>query len=326
MTTSVRSTDNSSGPTDIGPAGWKGTLQRTRKRLVRDRVSMAAGSLAYHWFLALFPVVIAALGVLSLVKLGGGTMHHLTNGIAKALPSGTASVFDAAVKAATKKSSGSLTAVIIGVLVALWSASSGMAVLEQALDIAYEVPVDRKYVARRIRAFPLMALTAVLGGLAAALVVFGQPIGSAIGGVMPFGGTAFTVAWTVVRWVVALALVGVLFSIYYSFGTNRESPRWQWVSPGGLLATGVFLVASLGFSYYVSAFGSYSKTYGSFAGVAILIFWLWLTGLAVLLGGELNAEVEREAVAHGHDTGAMSPPVRSDSSSGDRMDPRRAAV
>jgi membrane protein len=311
-----RSHGGSDGPTDLGRSGWKATLKQTQKRIVRDRVTMAAGSLAYHWFLALFPAVIAALGLLSLLKVGPSTEHHLTDGIAKALPPGTAGVFDAAVTAATRKASGSLVAVIIGIAIALWSASSGMAVLEQALDVAYEVPEDRKYAARRAHAFPLMAITAVLGGLAAALIVFGKPIGDSIESVMPFGGTPFTVGWTVVRWVLAIAVVSVLFSGLYYLGANRDRPHWRWVSPGGLVATAVFLVASLGFSFYVSAFGSYGKTYGSFAGVAILIFWLWLTGLAVLIGGELNAEVEREAAARGHGAGTTVPAAGTEAGSG----------
>jgi membrane protein len=311
-----RSHGGSDGPTDLGRSGWKATLKQTQKHMVRDRVTMAAGSLAYHWFLALFPAVIAALGLLSLLKVGASTEHHLTDGIAKSLPPGTAGVFDAAVRAATRKASGSLVAVIIGIAIALWSASSGMAVLEQALDVAYEVPEDRKYVSRRAHAFPLMAITALLGGLAAALIVFGKPIGNSIESVMPFGGTPFTVAWTIVRWVLALAVVSVLFSGLYYFGANRDRPHWRWVSPGGLVATAVFLVASLGFSFYVSAFGSYGKTYGSFAGVAILIFWLWLTGLAVLIGGELNAQVEREAAARGHGAGTTVPAAGAEAGSG----------
>jgi len=288
---------------------WLGVMTEVRSGLKRDRVSLSAGSLAYHWFLALFPAVVVALGCIALAHVTPATVRTFTRGIDKALPRGVSSVFSTAVKAAGRRTTGSAVAVAVGVVVALVSASGAMAALQQALDMAYGVTKDRTFVARRVRAIPLMAATGLFGGIAAALIVFAQPLGSLLQHHLSIHGTAFVAAWTVVRWVATILVVLVLFSIYYFVGPNRPDRRWQWASPGGLVGTAIFLLASLGFSFYVSEFGSYGATYGSFAGVAILIFWLYLTGFAVLLGAEINAAVEASASTAPVEASASTAPV-----------------
>lgn len=295
-------------PVDLESKGWKAIVQPTLTRCQGDRVTMMAGSIAYHGFLALFPTVIALIGITQLVGLGGPAVASLVRGIGKALPSGASDVLTTAVKAAQQRTSGALTVTILAVVVALWSASGGMAVVQSGLNIAYDVAEDRRFVKQRVVGLMLLLVTIVLGGAASALVVFAKPLGGAIASSMSISDGAFIVPWTILRWLVTVVLIITLFAFLYAFATNRNPPHWAWFSPGGVVGAVVWLSASFALSFYVSELGSYGKTYGALAGVAVLLFWFYLTALAVLLGAELNASIERQAAVEGVATGAEPPP------------------
>jgi membrane protein len=272
---------------------WTTDVRSTLAHMKSNRVNIAAGAFAYRWFLAIFPIIIALLGITTLITMSRGVVLNLLHGVTKSLPSGAAQVFTGAISHATQRSNADLVTTIVACVVALWSATSGMVIVEEGLDMAYDLPRDRSFLAKRLVALPLLLGAIVLGSAASALIIFGPQLGTAIEHTVPIGGTAFSAVWTVLRFLIALGLMNLLMSFLYYVAPNRARARWRWFSPGALIATILWALVSWGFSIYTSSFGSYGNTYGAFAGVAILIFWLYLTGLAILVGGELNAAIER---------------------------------
>jgi membrane protein len=284
-------------PVDLEGSDWKQTVKRTLRSFQANRGTMSAAALGFYWFLAIFPAMIAAVGFLGLVQMSPSFLPAVEDGVSTLLPGSAAEVLIEAIGNAQRGSAGaSLFVALLGLGVALWSASSGMVGLQEAMDVAYGVPESRGFVKKRAVALLLVAATGVLGGIACALLVFGDPIGDLIRETLPVG-DLFLVLWNVARWVGTLLALTTLFALFYCLGPNRENPSWKWVSPGGALATVIWILASLAFSFYVSSFGSYGETYGSLAGVIVLVLWLYLTGLAVVLGATLNAELERQAEA-----------------------------
>lgn len=282
-------------PLDIPASGWRDTIKRTLAEFKDDRGSMIAAGMAFYWFLSIFPALLAAVGFTGLVNASQQTVNSITDAIRSTLPGDAARVLTDSLDQAVNRSGGSsVIAALIGVILALYSASAGMAALQVGLNVAYDVPEDRTFVKKRLRGLLLMLVAVVLGGIATAAIVFGAPLGDALRDNLPFGG-AFVLVWTLIRWVVGLAALAVLFAAFYYLGPNRETPRWAWLSPGGIVATVIWLIASLGFSFYVSNLGSYGETYGSLTGVVVLLLWLYLSALAIVLGGELNSELERQA-------------------------------
>ena len=283
-------------PLELPPPDWKESLRRALEEFKADRGTLTAAGMAFYWFLAVFPALVAAVGFLGLFDARPDTIESITKGIASTLPGDAGTVLsDAARNAGNQSEGASAVAALVGVALALWSASAGMVALQVGLDVAYDVEQDRKFLKKRLVALILLVVAVVLGGVATALMVFAQPLGDTIRDDLPFGGGAFVLAWTVVRWVLAVLSLIVLFASFYYLAPNRESPRWAWVSPGGLVGVAIWLAASVGFSVYVSSSGSYAETYGSLAGVVVLLLWLYLTALAVVFGGELNAELERQS-------------------------------
>jgi membrane protein len=263
-------------PLDLDAGDWRATGKRTVREIRDDRAPFAAAGMAFYFFLAIFPALIALVGILGLVNVDS---RGLVDSIRSTLPGGAGQALAQAVARADNPSdTASLVATVGGILAAVWSGSSGMAGLQSGLNIAYDVDHDRKFVAKRAVALALLLATIALGGVPSPFFTFGD-----------------TAVFTVLGWVLTIVAVTILFSIFYWLGPNRERPSWRWVSAGGIVGALIWIAGSALFGIYVANFNSYGKTYGPLAGVIVLIVWLYLSSLAVLIGGELNAELERQA-------------------------------
>ena len=263
-------------PLEIPARGWKATAKRTVKEIKEDRVTFAAAAMAYYFFLAIFPALIAIVGILGLANIDA---NGLVRALRESLPGGAGVALTSAVANANRTSDAtSLAATIVGIVVALWSASAGMAALQTGLNVAYDVGGERKFLKKRAVALLLLAATLVLGGVPSPIFTFGD-----------------STLFTVLGWILTVLAVMILFSVFYFFGPNREKPSWHWVSAGGVVGGLLWIIASLLFGFYISNFNSYGKTYGPLAGVVVLVLWLYISSIAVLVGGELNAELERQA-------------------------------
>jgi membrane protein len=272
-------------------ARWAAIARLVAAHMRLNRVTVAAGAFAYRWFLSIFPLIIALLGVASLVTIPHRVVTNLIHGVTAALPSGAANVLTQSLTHAQQHSGTGLATTVVASIVAVWSSTSGMVVVEEGLDMAFGLPTDRSFLSRRLIALPLLASSVVLGGAASALAVFGSALSRLFRDVVPVSGVAFSASWDALRWGAALVLMNLLLSVLYFLAPNRQS-RWRWTSAGAVFATLTWALVSLGFSIYTSKFGSYGATYGAFAGVAILIFWLYLSGLAILVGAEVDAVIE----------------------------------
>ena len=271
---------------------WPDRLRATVRSASRDRITTSAGSLSFHWFLAIFPAIVALTGIASLVGLSGRTLDSVVHGVGIVLPNGVSQVLTEALRRPVSARA-SVLEVVFGLAVALWSGVESMAALQVGLDLAYEVETDRGFVGRRLMALPLLAATVVLGATAFALVVLGPPIATLVHRDVPLAG-AVLVLFDVARLAGALVAVMLLMSVFYALGPNRPHLHFRWVTPGSLVATLGWLLASVLFSVYLNDFGHEATSYGAFADIAISLLWLFLAAIAVLVGAELDHVLEHE--------------------------------
>ncbi len=288
-------------PSQIPPRGWFAVLKRTFQEMGRDHLTLLAGGVAYAWFMALFPGLIAAVLTYGLVTDPADVQRQIDNLLA-GLPADAQSLLADQMSALATTSSGGLgVGLIVSIALALWSASAGIAGLLEAVNLAYDEEETRGFVEKRGLALLLtlgfLVFLAVAIGLVAVLPAVLDQLGL---------GIVAEAAVQIARWGGLVLLMILALGVVYRVGPDRDSARVRWISTGAVTATLLWVAASIVFSLYVDNFGSYGKTYGSLAGVVVLLLWLWITALVVLLGAELNAESEGQT-RHDTTTGEPQP-------------------
>ncbi|MDO9429133.1 MAG: YihY/virulence factor BrkB family protein [Methylobacterium sp.] len=287
-------------PLEITASGWKDILFRVYLEFNKDRVLSVAAGVTFYTLLSLFPAIAALVSCYGLVADVGSINDHLAS-LQGVLPSGAIEIVGDQVKRIAAKGGGSLGLTFFtSLVISLWSANAAMKAMFDALNVVYEEEEKRSFVMLNLRSltFTIGALLFTIFALSSIVVL---PL------VFTFVGFSDT-AWLLaqLRWPALLVVVLGGLSLLYRYGPSRERPRWRWVGVGGAVAGVLWLVASILFSWYVSSFGNYNETYGSLGAAIGFMTWIWISTTIVLLGGEINAEMEHQT-AHDTTTGAPLP-------------------
>jgi len=272
-------------PQEIPAKGWMDIAKRTAKEVKQDQVPLLSAGVAFYSLLALFPAIIAGVSIYGLVA-DPATVRDQIAKLTETLSPETATLVGEQLKQVTSGAGGALgVATVVGILTALWSASSGMKALITGVNLAYDETETRKFVKLRGLALLLTLGAMVLMGIALATIVGYPPIADNLPTVLRW-------VLAIVRFVILGGLLVVGLAVLYRYAPDRDKPKWTWVSGGSGIATLLWVLATVGFSLYANFFGNYNKTYGALAGVIILMFWLFLSAFVVLVGAELNTEME----------------------------------
>ena len=267
-------------------------LKRTLREFQRDNLTDWAAALTYYGVMSLFPMVLVLVALLGLVGQYPQTSDAVLRIIDKIGPSSAVDTFRQPIQGIVRSKGGAGALVGVGVLASLWSASGYVGAFMRACNAIYEVEEGRPFwKLRPLQVAVTLVLLVLITATAIAIVVTG-PVARAVGNEIGMGGAAVTV-FNVVKWpVIVLVLLTIIGLLYYA-APNVRQPGIPWITPGGVLALVVWALASAGLAFYAAKFGSYQKTYGTLGGVILFLVWLWVSNLALLLGAELNAELER---------------------------------
>ncbi|MFL5820478.1 MAG: YihY/virulence factor BrkB family protein [Solirubrobacteraceae bacterium] len=277
-------------PTRLGPRSWFGVLRRTVREFRADNLTDWAAALTYYGVLAIFPALIVLVAILGLV--GSSATQPLIGNLGAVAPGPAKQIFTTAVANLQKSQQTAGIAFIAGLAAALWSASGYVAAFMRASNAVYEIDEGRPiWWSAPVRLGVTLVLVVLLVISALAVVLTGDVAGQA-GKALGLGSVAVA-AWDVLKWPVLVLIVSFMFALLYWAAPNVKHPAFRWLSPGGVVAVVVWIIASAAFAFYVGNFASYNKTYGALAGVVVFLVWLWISNIAVLLGAELNAELER---------------------------------
>jgi membrane protein len=288
-------------PSEIPALGWKDIAVRVKQQASEDHVSLTAAGVAFYGFLAVIPALAALVGIAGLL-IDPDTARQRIEDLFGTLPDEAKALLTDQLRNVAETSGGALSlSIVVGIALSLWAASSGMGHLLEAVAVAYDEDEHRGFVRRKLRDLGF-TLGAILFGVLALAAITGLPVLlRALD--LPAG----------VRWLLGLAVWPVLgaglvvaLAIIYRYAPDRDNAEWRWVSWGAVLAVVLWVLASVAFQLYTANFASYNKTYGSLAAVVVLLMWLWLSAYVVLLGAEVNAEIEHQT-AHDSTVGPDEP-------------------
>lgn len=285
------------------PVGWGELAKRTVKDSIEDGVPGLAAQLAFYFFLALFPTLLFLVSLLAYLPVESALDPALAR-MEALLPSSILELIRQQIdQVLAGERGGLMTFAIAG---AIWSSSSAMTAIISALNRAYDITEFRPWWRMRIVAVALTLSLALFTVLAFTFVVGGADLARWVTRLVG-GGALFESVWTVAQWIIALALVVVAVDLVYHFAPNADT-EWVWVTPGSLIATALWMLASLGFKVYVQNFSTYTALYGAIGSVIVMMLWFYLSGFALLVGAELNAEIDKAMPTR--DTAPQSPAHR----------------